>query len=144
MAEAPTEIAMNYTVDDYLDAMIAAHGGAPGTDWQKRHQARLEALHKAFSRPSDGSEPPRYSAAADEALRCSIDGAATLRDPFSGWSECPPEVYEIIRAPAGRGTDFLKAAREEYRALARSVLALPPSDVGERFGDVRGTAVVRV
>jgi hypothetical protein len=112
-----------YDIDRFLEALITAErnkNAAPELrDW---HLARAAALSTALGLEK-GESASRAPIGADNMLNRAIAAAAEFGvHPFSGYLECPRELYELVQPYAASLSDLHGKLYKEWFAMARALL----------------------
>ena len=112
-----------YDINAFVTALVSAEeykNAAPELrDW---HLARATALAKALHVEKDkiGTES---LGDVEHMLNHAITAAAAhAAHPFSGYLECPKELYEIVEPHAGSISEAQRKLHDEWLNLARALL----------------------
>jgi len=112
-----------YNIDSFLESLITAEqykSAAPELrDW---HQARAAALSTALGLEKDDSAGPAPIIAEHMLKRAIAEAAEHAEHPFSGYMECPKELYELVQPYGVSISDAQRKLYDEWIALARTLL----------------------
>ena len=120
MLPGPTQMSSHsYNVDSLLNALVSAEcyrTAAPELrDW---HQARADALREALGLEKNDSAGPATIIAEHMVKRAIAEAAEHADHPFSGYMECPKELYELVQPYGVSISDAQRKLYDEWIALA--------------------------